>query len=99
MGYGLSIVIVHEKSVDFFASFFRNTSKTAETILIKKIGRIHGFSVYKKALISEHEKNYIFRDNNCFVKMSVSVLVCTLLNFCGRASSNTSVNIKTKFHR
>ena len=50
-----SIVIVHEKSV-----FFRNISKTAETILIKKIGRNHGISVYKKALINEHRKNYIF---------------------------------------
>ena len=67
--------IVHEKSVFFFASFFRNISKTAETISIKKIGRNHSFSVYKKALISEHRKNYIFRDNNCFVKMSVSEYV------------------------
>ena len=90
-----SIVIVHEKS-GFFASFFRNISKTAETILIKKIGRNHGISVYKKALISEHRKNYIFRDNNCFVKMSVSLYVT---NFCGGDSSKTNVNIKTKFHR
>ena len=72
-----SIVIVHEKSV-FLASFFRNISKTAETILIKKIGRNHGISVSKKALISEHRKNYIFRDNNRFVKVSVCLLVCTL---------------------
>ena len=82
-----------EKS-EYFASFFRNISKTSETILIKKIGRNHGISVYKKALISEHRKNYIFRDNNCFVKMSVSLYVT---NFCGRASSKISVNIKTKF--
>ena len=61
---------MHEKS-GFFPSFLRNISKKAETILIKKIGRKHGISVYKKAL-SEHRKNYIFRDNNCFVKMSVS---------------------------
>ena len=61
-----------------FPSFFRNVSKTAETILIKKIGRNHGISIYKKALISEHRKNYIFRDNNCCVKMSVCLLVCTL---------------------
>ena len=33
-------------------------------------GRNHGISVYKKALKSEHGKNYIFRDNNCLVKMS-----------------------------
>ena len=62
----------------FFPSFFRKMSKTAETILIKKIGRNHGVLVYKKAQISEHRKNYIFRDNNCFVKMSVSLLVRTL---------------------
>ena len=90
-----SIVIVHEKSV----VFFRNISKTAEPILIKKIGRNHGISAYKKALISEHRKNYIFQDNNCFVKMSVCLLVSLYgTNFCGRASSKTSVNIKTKFH-
>ena len=59
----------------FFASFFVNIPKTAETILIQKIGRNHGISIYKKAPISEHRKNYIFRDNNCFVKMSVSLLV------------------------
>ena len=69
---------MHEKSGGFFASFFQNISKTAETILIKKIGRNHGNSVHKKALISEHKKNYIFRDINYFVKMSVSLLVCTL---------------------
>ena len=62
------------KKVIFFPSLFRNISKTAETILIKKFGRNHGISVYKKALICEHRKNYIFRDNNCFVKMSVSQL-------------------------
>ena len=66
------------KKSGFFPSFFRNISKTAETILIKKIGRNHGISVYKKALISKHQKNYIFRDNNCFVKMSVGQLVRTL---------------------
>ena len=36
-----------------------------------KIRRNHGISVYKKALIREHRKDSIFRDNNCFVKMSV----------------------------
>ena len=67
-----SIVIVHEK-VDFLLIFFfRNISKTAESILIKKIRQSHGISVYKKALISEHQKNDNFRENNCFVKMSVS---------------------------
>ena len=63
-----SIVIVHEKSGVFFCFFFRNISKTAETILIKKIERNHGISVYKKAVISEHPKN-------------VSLLVCTLRIF------------------
>ena len=48
-------------------------SKTAETILIKIIGRNQGISVYKKALISKQRKNDIFRDNKCFVKMSVSM--------------------------
>ena len=62
------------KKVFFFACFFRKISKTAETILIKKIGRNYGISVYKKALINEHRKSYIFRDNNCFVKMSVTLL-------------------------
>ena len=64
---------MHEKS-GFFAClfFFLISQKTAETILIKKIGRNHGISVYKKALISEHRKNHIFRDNKCSVKMSVS---------------------------
>ena len=73
-----SIVIVHEKS-GFFASFFRNISKTAETILIKKIGRNHSISVYKKALICEHRKNNIFRDIKCFVKMFVSTCVAKFL--------------------
>ena len=56
-------------------AFFRNISKTVETILVKKIG----ISVYKKDLISEHRKNYIFRDN-CFVQMSVSLLVSLLFS-------------------
>ena len=82
------------KKVFCLLIFFRNISKTAETILVKKIGRNHGISVYKKALISKHRKNYIFRDINYFVKMSVSLYAT---NFCGWASSKTSVNIKTKF--
>ena len=64
-------VIVHEKS----GFFFRNISKTAKTISIKKIRRDHSILVYKKALRSEHRKNYIFRGNNCFVKMSGSLYV------------------------
>ena len=53
-----------------------------------------GISIYKKGLISELRKNYIFPDINYFVKMSVSLLARALPNFCGRTSSNTSVNIK-----
>ena len=52
----------------FFASFFRNISKTAKTFFDKKNEQNHGVFVYKKALVSEYRKNYI----NCFVKMSVS---------------------------
>ena len=72
--YGqVHIIIVHEKSVVFFfGSFFRNISKTAETILIKKLGETMAFRSTKKTLISEDGKNYNFRDNNCFVKMFVS---------------------------
>ena len=47
-------------------------SKYLKNILIKKIGRNQGISLYKKARISEHRKNYIFREN-CFVKISVSM--------------------------
>ena len=89
---------MHEKSVFLLLFLEIGISKTTDTMLIKKIGRNHGISVYKKAPISENRKNYIFRDINYFVKMSVSQLVCALTNFCGRASSKISVNTKTKFH-
>ena len=59
----------------FFCFIFRNTTKTAETILIKKVERKHGIFAYKKDLMNEHRKNYIFRHDNCFVKMSASTLV------------------------
>ena len=65
----------------FFASFFRNISKTAEIILLKKIGINHGVLLYKKALMNEHRKDYILRNINDFVKMSVSTLVNTLPHF------------------
>ena len=55
------IVIVHERRV-FFSSFFRNISKTAGIILIKKFERNHGDLVYKK--MNEHRKNDILRDIN-----------------------------------
>ena len=41
---------------------------------LKKLGEIITFWSSKKTLINEHRKNYIFRDNNCFVKMSVSLV-------------------------
>ena len=71
------IVNVHEKS-SFLLLFFE-ISKWAETTIfwLKKIGQNHDNSVYKKALKSEHQKNYIFRDINCFVKMSV----CTYAHY------------------
>ena len=72
---------MHEKSVVvFFASFFRNISKTAVTILIKKIKRNHGFLVYKKALMNEHRKNYIYE---ILIILSKCLLVrfSTLPNF------------------
>ena len=81
----------------FFASFFEISQKTAETILIKKIRQNHGISVYKKALISEHRKNYIFRDNTCCVKMSVNMLVRALPNFCGRTAQKLFGILKRNF--
>ena len=56
----------------FLLRFFEISQKTAEIILIQKIGPNHDISVYKKAQLSEHRKNYIFRDIYYFVKMSVS---------------------------
>ena len=49
--------------------------------MIKKIKRNHGVLVYIKSLMSEHRKNYILRDINYYVKMSVSTLVSSLPNF------------------
>ena len=66
------------KKCFFFLLFFRNISKTAETILIKKIERNHGISIYKKALISKHRK-IIFYD--IIIVLSKCLLVCALPNF------------------
>ena len=74
-GYGQVLKSCMKKVGFFLLLFFRNISKTAEMILIKKIGQNHGIPVYKKSLIRDPRKNYIFRDNNCFVKMSVSYSV------------------------
>ena len=57
------IVIVHEKCVFSFV-FFRNISKTAERILLKKIERNHSILVYKKSLVIEHQKITFLRDIN-----------------------------------
>ena len=59
----------------FVASFFRNISKTAETILIKKIGWNHGISVYKKVLISEHGKIIFF-------EILIILSKCLLVSLC-----------------
>ena len=86
---------MHEKSVFFFFySFFRNTPKTAETVYFDKKNWVKPWMA--KALISEHRKNYIFRDNiiavlsKCLlVSYSVSMYVT---NFCGRTSSKGANN-------
>ena len=56
----------------FFASYFQNILKTAQTILIKKknIERNHGVLVFKKAYKVINDKNYILRIINYFFKMS-----------------------------
>ena len=72
----------------FFASIFQNISKTAESILIKKIERNHSLLVYKNALTNEHRKNDILRDINDFVKVSVSTLVSMLSNFVYALAQN-----------
>ena len=61
------------KKYFFFATLFWNISKTAETTLLKKIEGNHGGLLYKKALMSEHEKMIFYEIGiNDFVKMSVS---------------------------
>ena len=62
------------KKVFFASFFFRNISKTAKTILLKKIERNYRILVYKKTLMSEHQKIYILRDINDFINTSVSML-------------------------
>ena len=81
-----SIVIVREKRVVFcfffFCFFFSKYQKKGWNYFDKKkkkkLGETMEFRYTKKGLISEYRKNYIFRDNNCFVKMSVSLLVCVI---------------------
>ena len=77
------------KKVVFLLLFFEISQKTAETILMKKIERNHGTSVYKKVLISEYRRNYFFRDITVFSRcllVSQSVILY-VTHFCGRASS------------
>ena len=54
---------------------------------------LRGGRVPKKSPDKRTSKNYIFRDINCFVKMSVS----TLPNLCECTNSKISVNIKRNF--
>ena len=61
----------------------------AKTILIKKkkkkLSVTMAVLIYIKALMSDlqkKKKNYILRDNNYFVKISVSMFVC-VIKFCG----------------
>ena len=61
-----------------FTSFFRNMSKSAQTVLIKKIGRNHGTSVYIKALKVNIEKIIFFE---IIIVLSKCLLVCALANF------------------
>ena len=83
----------------FLRSFFRNISKTAEIILIKKkkISRNHNVSVYKKALMSVNIANFFFFYEiliDYFVKMS-----CTIPRiYRYQCYSKTSVKIKTKLY-
>ena len=89
---------MHEKS--FYSSYFQNRYiKTAKTILIKKIVRIHDVLVYNIILYREHQTIYILKAINYFVKMSVSewarVCVC-VPKFCAHSSSKTNKVIKTK---
>ena len=65
-------LIMHEKMLLFFSSIFRNISKTADIILIKKIEQNHGVLLSKKVLMTKHRKNYILSDINYIVTMSVS---------------------------
>ena len=63
----------------------------------KKIERNHDVLVYKKALMSEQRKNYVLRDINDFVKMSVCTLVCTLPNSVYALAQKLATISKTKF--
>ena len=74
-----SIVIMHEKSGVFCLFVFSEYRKNGWNFLIKKIEQNYCVLVYKKALMSEHQKNYILRDINYFAKMSVTkYCVCSL---------------------
>ena len=81
----------------FLLRFFEISQKRLKLFWLKKLAET--ISVYKKDLISKHRKNYIFRDNICFVKISVRKLVCVRVTKCFcRTSSKTRLNIKKKFY-
>ena len=57
----------------FWLRFFEIFQKRQTIFIKKKIEQNHDVLVYKKDLVTKHRKSYIFRDINCFVKMSVSM--------------------------
>ena len=57
----------------FLLRFFRNISKTAESILIKKNCPKPGRFGLQKTIMNGHQKIYIFRDINCFDKICLLV--------------------------
>ena len=71
------ILIVHGKSVFLFCFVFSKYFKNNWNFIFcyKKIDETMAFCSTKKALMTEHRKNYIFRNINDFVKMSVSTLL------------------------
>ena len=90
-----NIVIVHEKSVFFFfASFFRNILKNGWNILIKKIRRNHGISVYKKALVSEHRKIIFFEIITVLSKCRLVSLLVSMLRIFVDALAQKLLELK-----
>ena len=68
----ITIFILPDSVCYFIAWFFRNISKTAQTIWNQKIKQNHGIFLHKIPLMSERRKNYIFRDINYFSIMFVN---------------------------
>ena len=80
------IGIANISSFFFFVLFFRNILQTDEKILIKK----NGVLAYKKARLSEHRKNYVLRDIDYFVKMSVSTSGYKFVSWLGSKSEKNA---------